>query len=84
MSRNEYFGDIRDAIQEIADHWSLTTYRKIRDGWLEDGPDGVVVELEDGGLQIIVAYHHGDKELSDLDDPVIARYIFRRKTAADE
>ena len=84
MSRNEYFGDIRDAIQEIADHWSLTTYRKIRDGWLEDGPDGVVVELEDGGLQIIVAYHHGEKDLSDLDDPVIARYIFRRTTAADE
>lgn len=84
MSRNEYFGDIRDAIQEIADHWSLTTYRKIRDGWLEDGPDGVVVELEDGGLQIIVAYHHGEKDPSDLDDPVIARYIFRRTTAADE
>ena len=84
MSRNEYFGDIRNAIQEIADHWSLTTYRKIRDGWLEGGPDGVVVELEDGGLQIIVAYHHGDKELSDLDDPVIARYIFHRTTPAHE
>ena len=78
MSKNEYFGDIRNAIQEIADQWALTTYRKIRDGWLTAGPDGVIVELEDGGLQIIVAYHHGDKDLSDLDDPVIALYAYRR------
>lgn len=78
ITKNEYFGGIRDALQEIADHWALTTYRKIRDGWLEDGPDGVVVELEDGGLQIIVAYHHGGKDLEELDDPIIARYHFHR------
>ena len=78
MSKNEYFADIRNAIQAIADQWSVTTYRKIRDGWLSNGPDGVIVELEDGGFQIIVAYHHGGKDLSDLDDAVIARYCFHR------
>lgn len=79
-SKNDYFAGIRNGLQNLADQWALDTYQKIRDAWLDDVRiDGVIVELEGGGLQIITAYHHGGKDLSDLEDPVtIARYVFHR------